>query len=115
MSVPSTSGYQKHYSDGAFWGKVKKVAKVAGRNVIKPALILYYVMMRPETPAWAKAIIIAALGYFICPIDAIPDVLFPVGYTDDAAVLAAAVATLASYIDEGVMNSVNNQLDKWFG
>ena len=115
MSAPSTSGYGKHYSNSGFWNKVKKVAKFAGKNVIRPALILYYVMMRPETPAWAKAIVIAALGYFICPVDAIPDILVPVGYVDDAAVLAAASATVASYIDGNVMKEADNQLTKWFG
>ena len=91
------------------------MAKVAGKGVIKPALQLFYAYQRPETPLWAKSIIIGAIGYFICPIDAVPDVMVPVGYLDDAAVLAAAIAAVAIYIDDEVNRMANNKLRQWFG
>ena len=47
----------------------------AGKEVIEKALILYYCLQDDDTPAWAKTTIIGALGYFISPIDAIPDLV----------------------------------------
>jgi uncharacterized membrane protein YkvA (DUF1232 family) len=37
---------------------------------------------------------LAALAYFVLPIDAIPDFIVGLGYTDDAAVFAALLAVL---------------------
>lgn len=47
-----------------------------------------------ENPLKYGAVGIAALFYFISPVDAIPDVIPIAGLTDDAAVIAAAVATI---------------------
>ena len=73
-----------------FWDKLKAIAKKAGKAVMRPALILWYTFLKPTTPLWAKAVIVGALIYLITPIDAIPDYLPVVGFTDDAAALAAA-------------------------
>ena len=45
-----------------------------------------------------KAVLIGAIAYFVLPADAVPDVLPLVGYTDDAAVLAAAIKIVTSHI-----------------
>ena len=50
----------------------------------------YYCAIDPETPAATRGILIAALAYFVLPMDIIPDVLFGIGFTDDIAVLLAA-------------------------
>lgn len=71
---------------------------------------LYFALQRDETPVWAKTTIVGALGYFISPIDAVPDVIPVVGYSDDLAVLVAAVATVASYIDAGVKRQTTTKL-----
>lgn len=70
----SENNFSSAYSDDGFWEKAKDYAKVAGENVLEPALKMYYAALDAETPAWAKAAIVGALGYFISPIDAIPDV-----------------------------------------
>lgn len=103
------------FDESKFWSKVKKVAKVVGKEVLRPVLILYYTWLNPNTPAWAKAVIIAALIYFVCPIDAIPDVLVPVGYTDDAGVLAGACATVGAHIDETATSKADAKLRELFG
>jgi hypothetical protein len=46
----------------------------------------------PTTPTAAKGMMMAALAYFVLPTDAIPDVLPAIGFTDDAAVIAAVIA-----------------------
>ncbi len=47
----------------------------------------------------SKAIIIAALVYFIMPVDMIPDYIPLVGYVDDGMVLAAVMRVLVDEID----------------
>lgn len=107
--------FEKDYSDSSYWNKVKNVAKLAGKEVIEIALQLYYALQQPETPAWAKTIIIGALGYFISPIDAIPDAIPGVGFVDDLGVLAAAVGTVAIYITDEVKAKAKTKLEEWFG
>ncbi|MFZ1773130.1 MAG: YkvA family protein [Rhizobiaceae bacterium] len=52
----------------------------------------------PLTPFTARATLMAALGYFVLPFDAVPDFLVMVGFTDDMAVLTAAIAAIAGNI-----------------
>ncbi|MBS1155187.1 MAG: hypothetical protein H6R07_1111 [Proteobacteria bacterium] len=108
-------GVEKEYSDNGFWDKVITFAKIAGREVIEKALWLYFAAQNPQTPAWAKTVIYGALGYFIFPVDAIPDLAPMVGYADDLGVLAAAVATIALYITGDVKALAAKKLKDWFG
>jgi len=94
--------YSREFSEQRFWDKLKSYAKWAGRDVVERALILWYAAQQPHAPLWAKTAIYGALGYFILPMDAIPDVLPDVGYSDDLGVLAAALGSVALYIDEDV-------------
>ena len=111
----NTNEYSKEYSESSFWDKVKKFASKAGSKVIYTALKLYYTLQSPDTPAWAKAVIIGALGYFISPVDAIPDVIPVVGYSDDLGVLVAAVATVATQITPAIKAQAKAKTTEWFG
>lgn len=72
----------------------------AARNVpfAQDVLAAWYCARDPETPARVKLILISAVAYFVLPIDAMPDLIPLLGFTDDAAVIAAAIATVASAI-----------------
>ncbi len=98
MTDESTIHKAAEFDDKSLWDKLASAAGKAGREVIEMALKLYYALLDSDTPLWAKSIVIGALGYFINPIDAIPDVLVPIGYTDDLGVLAAAFAAVATHI-----------------
>ncbi len=79
-----------------FWSKVKKTL---GRvPFLDQAIAAYYAAFDPETPRHAKAILLAALAYFILPVDLIPDMLAGAGFTDDMTVLLMAVQTMAAHI-----------------
>jgi uncharacterized membrane protein YkvA (DUF1232 family) len=104
-----------NFDDASFWEKVKNFAKAAGREVIEKALWLYYAAQQPETPVWAKTVIYSALAYFVVPIDAIPDAVPVVGYTDDLGALGAALATCATYINDKVKALASAKLRDWFG
>ena len=72
-------------------------------------------MQKPLTPGWAKATIIGALGYFISPIDAIPDITPVVGYADDLGALALAITAVAMFIDDDIKTKAREKLKEWFG
>lgn len=105
----------KYYSEDKFWGKLKKFGKKAGTSVVYTGLILYFTLQKPELPPRVKAIIIGALGYFIFPIDVIPDIATGVGYTDDLGVLIVALLQVAMYIDDEVKKKARDKLRDWFG
>ena len=109
------TSFGNEYSDEGFWNKVVSFAKAAGKEVIEKALWLYYAAQDPATPAWAKGVVYGALGYFILPVDAIPDLVPVVGYTDDLGVLAAATAAIATYITEDVKTKAAKKMKNWFG
>ncbi|MCK5727051.1 MAG: DUF1232 domain-containing protein [Thiotrichaceae bacterium] len=106
---------EKEYSDDSFWEKVKGYALSAGEAVLKPALKMYYSAQDADTPIWAKGTIYGALGYFISPIDAIPDIVPFVGYSDDLAILVAAIAAVAAYIKPEHEEQAKEILNQWFG
>jgi uncharacterized membrane protein YkvA (DUF1232 family) len=103
------------YSDETFWTKLKNFALTAGREVVEKALILYYTAQNPNVPAWAKGVVVGALTYFISPVDAIPDILVGMGFTDDLGVLLAAIATVSVYINADTKEQAKQKMKDWFG
>lgn len=107
--------YEEAYSDQGFLDKLTRYAKSAGREVVEKALLLYYAMQEEKAPAWAKATIAGALGYFIVPLDAITDLTPAVGYADDLGVLVLAIAAVAAYINDDVKQKTAARMHDWFG
>ena len=79
-----------------FWSKVKRVA--AQIPFAEDLLTAYYCAFDRETPREVQAALIGALAYFVLPFDIIPDFIPVLGYTDDAAVFAAAIRMVAQHI-----------------
>ncbi len=90
--------YESEFSEDGLWNKIKNFAKKAGCEVIEKVVLLYTVAKDPDTPAKAKALIYGSLGYFILPLDAIPDVTPFVGFTDDLGALVSALTLVAMSI-----------------
>lgn len=109
------SGFEKEYSEESFWDKLAKYARTAGLEVVEKALLLYYAAQEEDAPAWAKATIVGALGYFISLVDAIPDITPVVGYADDLGVLVMAIAAVSTYINQNVKDKTQQKLADWFG
>ena len=107
--------YAEEYSEDSLWKKVAAFAVRAGREIIEKVLVLYYCFQDPDTPAWAKAIIVAALGYFIAPMDAIPDLMPGVGFSDDLGALAVALAAVAMHVKPEHRQQAKEKLTTWFG
>ena len=79
----------ERYVRRRFWDKIR--ANLHRVPFLEQALAAFYCATDPATPFKAKAMLMAALAYFILPVDALPDWIIMVGFTDDAAVLAAAI------------------------
>lgn len=105
---------KQDFNDKKFWQKLTDYAKTAGQKTIYTALLLYYAFRRKETPNWAKGVVVGALGYFISPIDAIPDLTPFLGYTDDLGVMMMGLVTISAYINDEVRGNAKKQLEKWF-
>lgn len=109
-----TANYQMEFSYSKFWTKVKELANEAGRKIVYQALLLYYVFVAPDVPYQQKLTILGALGYLICPLDLIPDFIPVVGYSDDLAALAAAIAVVQSSITPAIKEQAQNKVDSIF-
>lgn len=107
-------GYGQNYSDSKLFDKITKVAKKAGVKTVYAALLLYYAVMDDEVPMKDKAIVIGALGYFILPIDLIPD-LIPGGYVDDLGALVMALKAIWDNITPATHAKARQRLESWFG
>ena len=107
--------YEKDFSSISFWDKVKSQAAKAGKDLIEKGLVLYYTWEDEDTPMFAKATIVAALGYFISPVDAVPDVLPVVGYSDDLAILVGALAAVAGSIKKSHKEAAKKRVADIFG
>ena len=115
MNALSNQGDAQYYSRNGFWNKLRNFARTAGREVVENALSLYYTAQAPDTPAWAKTIIYGVLGYFILPVDAIPDLIPGVGFSDDLAALVAALATVEVHVTPEIKNRAKEKAAEWFG
>ncbi|WP_420413304.1 YkvA family protein [Roseibium sp.] len=58
----------------------------------------YYCALDPATPAKVRATVLAALAYFVLPIDVIPDFILGVGFGDDATILMATIAMIRAHM-----------------
>ena len=88
--VPATVKVNEQRVARGFWPKMRKLATKV--PFAADALSLWWCARDPTTPTAAKGMMLAALAYFVLPTDAIPDVLPAIGFTDDAAVIAALIA-----------------------
>jgi len=109
------STYEKHFSFNGLMTKIKETAKKAGLKAIYMALLLYYALESPTISVMDKAIIYGALGYFISPIDIVPDILPLIGLSDDIAVLAWAFSRVKHNITDMTREKAKTKLKIWFG
>ncbi|OHX65602.1 YkvA family protein [Flammeovirga pacifica] len=90
--------FSQVFKEAKFWRKLMKYGKKAGFKLSFYAVTLFYTMLDEDTPNSSKLVIMGALGYFIMPIDLIPDIAPGIGFTDDLAALSSAFFTVALHI-----------------
>ena len=92
---------RKSLRDEARFGSefMDRLKRIARRIPFAEDLLAAWICARdPATPRRVRMTLLAALGYFVLPVDAIPDIMPLLGFTDDAAVIAAAIAAVAGSI-----------------
>lgn len=107
--------YKEAYSETKLFEKIIKFAKKAGIKVIYLALLLFFTLQQSTTPIVAKSVIIGALGYFIFPLDFIPDFIPIAGFSDDLTALVSALVAVALYVNEDTKLKAKEKLHVWFG
>jgi uncharacterized membrane protein YkvA (DUF1232 family) len=97
MSAPfSNYAEESRRIAGDLWRKLRGAAKHV--PFAEDALAIYYCSLDRETPVRVRAAIIGALVYFVVPADTLPDFMPLLGFTDDAAILAATLQLVAAYV-----------------
>lgn len=110
----SIEKFGNEYSEEKFLDKISRYAKKAGVKTVYASLLLYYAVFDKNFPIAQRAIIIGALGYFILPIDLVPDAVPMLGYTDDLAAMIYAVKTVWEYITPEVKEKAQNKIKSIF-
>jgi uncharacterized membrane protein YkvA (DUF1232 family) len=115
MAFARTAFWRTRESDDSalrrsFWRKTRRVA--AQIPFAEDLLAAYYCAFDRDTPLQVKATLVGAIAYFVLPIDAIPDMMPVLGFTDDAAVLATAIKLVADHILPVHRDAARNSLDR---
>ena len=63
---------------------------------VENAVAAWYCAVDAKTPLYVKAVLMGAVAYFVTPADVIPDFVAGFGFTDDAAVLVAAIKAIGA-------------------
>ena len=79
-----------------FW---RQLRRFVGRiPFAEDVVATYYCAFDSQTPLAARAVLLGAVAYFVTPFDMIPDFIPVIGFTDDATVLATAIAVAGAHI-----------------
>lgn len=91
--------YVPNYDEMSLYDKLLSVAGVLGEVVLLPIFKLYFVLQAKSTPMRTKLYIMGALGYFILPVDLIPDFLPAIiGFSDDLVVVTYVLKLVNDYM-----------------
>ena len=85
-----------------------------GQSLVYSVLLMFYTWKQPETPTWAKRVILGAVAYLLAPIDSIPDLTPFIGFTDDISILSASLLTIAYYVNDEVKLKAKDAMMKYF-
>lgn len=97
-NLPAVIGGNERRVRRDFWAKLRRYA--ARLPFAEDLIAAYYCATDPATPSRVRAILFAALAYFIVPTDMIPDFIASFGFTDDMTVLLAAIAAVRGHISQ---------------
>ncbi len=96
--------------DRRFWAKLGRgLARIPFAEDLVAA---YYCALDRDTPGYVRAVLFGALAYFVLPTDMVPDVLAGVGFTDDASVIAAAIAAVGAHLAPRHREQARRRLDQ---
>lgn len=109
--VPAVQRVNETRVKKGFWPKLRQSASKI--PFTRELLAAWFCARDPQTPATAKAVLLGALAYFVLPTDAIPDILAGVGFTDDAAVIAAVLGMLGANLKDRHRDQARKALERF--
>jgi uncharacterized membrane protein YkvA (DUF1232 family) len=111
--IPSVMRLNERRVDAGFWPKIRRT--FAAVPFATEALSVWYCAKDEDTPLVAKGMMFAALAYFVLPVDAIPDFIAGLGYTDDAAVFTALLALLGKNLKPQHREAARRDIERMRG
>lgn len=106
--------FKSHYNPAKLFEKLEKTAKKIGVKGVYAILILYYSLIGGNASLKEKAMIIAALGYFILPTDFIPDIMGLIGFTDDFTVIWYVFRRIRKNVTEDIKEKARSRIASRF-
>lgn len=91
IEARATGAVRRH-----FWRVLRRAATLV--PFAEDLVAAYLCAFDPATPRRVRLTLLGALAYFVTPLDAVPDLLAVIGFTDDVAVLTAAIGLVAANI-----------------
>lgn len=96
--------------DKRFWAKLRRgLARIPFAEDLVAA---YYCALDRDTPGYVRAVLFGAVAYFVLPTDMVPDFLAGLGFTDDASVIAGAIAAVGSHLEPRHRERARRRLDE---
>jgi uncharacterized membrane protein YkvA (DUF1232 family) len=80
------------------WATVKRAARSI--PFMEEVVAAWYCALDPATSTKVRMTLLAALAYFVAPIDFVPDLLPLIGFGDDAAILMTAIGMVRAHITD---------------
>lgn len=108
--VPAVQRVNETRVRRGFWPKLRRTATKI--PFTRELLAAWFCARDPQTPAAAKGVLLGALAYFVLPTDAIPDILAGIGFTDDAAVIAAVLGMLGANLKDRHRDAARETLER---
>ncbi|WP_370874373.1 YkvA family protein [Amorphus orientalis] len=96
--APEHEFAQEEVVRSRFWRTLKRA--VGQIPFVEDVVAAYYCALDPQTPLRVRATLFGALGYFVLPTDAVPDILLGIGFADDISVLVGAIALASTHIKD---------------
>lgn len=108
--MPGTVDRNEETVRKGFWSKLKR--NLARIPLADQVVAAYYAAFDPVTPFRTKAMLLAALAYFVMPFDVIPDFILGFGFTDDMTVLLTAFGLIRTHVTDAHRERAKETVEK---
>lgn len=106
--VGAKEGHETRVRKG-FWKTARKAAKRI--PFMEDVVAAYYCALDPTTPSKVRGTLLAALAYFVLPLDVVPDFIVGLGFGDDATVLLGVLTVLRNHIRDDHREAAREALE----
>ena len=91
------------------WQRIKSWA----RTLKNDGMTLWFCCRHPQLPWLPKMFALLVVGYFLSPIDLIPDFIPVLGYLDELILLPGCIYLILRMVPPAVLNEARAQATQW--